>query len=277
MTNSAASNLELVMLNRPEPNTSFDVRREEIRDGIEDQRERDVFDRAISHLDREAYAAVYEKYKANIKGPGLSGWEKYLDVCFWLRDKISRAVGMGLMDAKPSRLLDLGTGAGHWLAICGAMGHDAVGLDVEFPMCVELCHALGVDRRTYRIRPREALPDLGRFDFVTAFALKFDGLGRDQRGDYLYWSLADWDFFLRDVTGNRMRYPGVLHLELNSRILPTGETAKFTDVMDACRNAGADVSKIGSRIQFDVNGPVGLALPAEARSKAGRARAAVAG
>jgi hypothetical protein len=246
------------MLNRPEPHTPFDVRHKEIRDDITDPREHEVFDRAVARIDRQAISAAYEKHKALIKGPGLAGWGKYLDVCFWIRDKVSRAVAMGLMDASPSRVLDLGTGAGHWLAVCGAMGHEAVGLDLEVPLCVDLCAALKVDRRTYRIRRGVALPDLGRFDFITAFAVKFDALGQDPASDPAYWSLEDWNFFLRDVTGRRMRYPGTLHLQLNSRILSSGEAVKFSDVLEACRQAGASVSEVASRIQFQVDGPIKL-------------------
>jgi SAM-dependent methyltransferase len=250
------------MVDQPEPLTPFDIRHKEIRDGIEDTAQRELFDSAVARLDREALSQVYDKYKSNIAGPGFAGFEKYLDVCFWLRDKIARACAMGLQRGEPRRLLDLGAGAGHWLAACAAMGHEGVGLDIEVPIFVDLCRALRVDRRTFRIQPGEALPGIGRFDVVTAFAVKFDALGRDPQGVHLYWSPDDWDFFLRDVTTHRMRYPGKLHLQLNSRIRPDGQRERFTDVMKACREAGAAVVEMGSRIEFNVSGPIGLGVSA---------------
>jgi hypothetical protein len=119
-----------------------------------------------------------------------------------------------------------------------------------------------VDRRTWRIQPRKPLPDLGRFDIVSAFAVKFDAVGRDSEGVHAYWTLEDWDFFLRDVTTHHMRYPGTLHLQLNSRIRADGQRERFDDVLAACRDAGASVVQAGSRIEFRVTEPVGLERPA---------------
>ena len=187
---------------------------------------------------------------------------KYLDVCYWIKDKVARAFSMGLMDSPPMRILDLGTGAGHFLAVCNALGHETVGIDLEFPLYVDLCALMGVDRRTWSVHPREPLPDsLGVFDLITAFQLKFDALGFDSARHYLYWSLADWDFFIRDVTGERMRYPGRLWLQLNSRVRPDGARERFTDVIAACKAAGARVNETASEISFAADGPMALFQP----------------
>jgi hypothetical protein len=98
---------------------------------------------------------------------------------------------------------------------------------------------------------------LGRFDLITAFAIKFDALGVDPAGVHQYWRLADWNYFIGDVSSDRLRHPGRLYLQLNSRIVADGARERFTDVIEACRAAGAEISPNGE-ILFNVDAPVTL-------------------
>lgn len=234
----------------------------EVAETITDDAHRALFHRVAGRIDPAAHLALQDKYRS---APGFDDptyMYKYLDVCHWLKDKVARAFSMGLADSPPLRILDLGTGAGHFLAVCNALGHETVGIDLEFPLYVDLCALMGVDRRTWRVSPRQPLPrSLRRFDLITAFQVKFDALGFDPARGHLYWSLADWDFFIRDATGERMRYPGRLRLQLNSRVLPNGTRERFTDVLAACKTAGARVNEITSEISFAADGPVGLFHP----------------
>ncbi|MGI8841300.1 MAG: class I SAM-dependent methyltransferase [Caulobacteraceae bacterium] len=252
-----------------EPLSRLSHRISEVAGTIADEAHRTLFHRVVDAIDPQAFLALQDKYRSAALNSDPTFMYKYMDICHWVKDKVARAFAMGLADSPPLRILDLGAGAGHFLAVCNALGHETVGIDLEFPLYVDLCAAMGVDRRTWRVSPRQPLPpSLGQFDLITAFQVKFDALGRDPERGYLYWSPADWDFFIRDVTGERMRHPGRLWLQLNSRIRPDGVREPFTDVMAACEGAGARVNRVGSEIAFACEGPIGLFDRAEPRGEA---------
>jgi hypothetical protein len=102
---------------------------------------------------------------------------------------------------------------------------------------------------------------------ITAFAVKFDGLGTDQQRRYRYWSPTDWDFFLQDVSANAPTYPGFIHLQLNMRLLAGGSRVRFTEVFSACRAAGAQFDEHANEIFFQLAGPTRLDLVAEFSSE----------
>lgn len=242
----------------PLPLSSLAERAAEVAATITDSGQRALFQSVMSRVDQKAHAALQDKYRAAVAASDPGYVYKYLDLPFWIKDKVVKVFAMGLAARPATRILDLGTGAGHFLAVCDVLGFEGIGLDIELPFYVDLCALMGVDRRTCRVNPGEPLPDLGRFDLVTAFQIKFDALGADDRGRYLYWSLADWDFFIRDVTCNVVRYPGTLRLELNSRVLADGTKEKFLDVLDAFRGAGAEVNEVSSYATFQVERPISL-------------------
>jgi SAM-dependent methyltransferase len=245
-----------------EPLSPLERRAAEVAATIADDARRALYHRVIDRIDAPAYLALQDKYRSAAMTSDPTYMYKYLDVCHWVKDKVSRAFAMGLAASPPLRILDLGAGAGHFLAVCNALGHETVGIDLAFPLYVDLCALMGIDRRTWRVNPRQALPpSLGRFDLITAFQVKFDALGQDAARRHLYWSLDDWDFFIRDVTGERMRHPGRLFLQLNSRVRPDGGRERFADVIAACQGAGARVDETTSEISFSPAGPVGLFEP----------------
>jgi 2-polyprenyl-3-methyl-5-hydroxy-6-metoxy-1,4-benzoquinol methylase len=243
---------------QPEPLSLFEPRAVEVAATIADAAQRALFEAAVGRVDVRAHLRLQEKYRSAALKSDPAFIYKYLDVSFWLKDKVAKVFSLGLADAPGLRILDLGTGAGHFSALCDALGHEAVGVDLEVPLYVDLCALMGVDRRTYRVKPGERLPSsLGVFDLITAFAIKFDALGVDAQGRHLYWNLADWNHFIGDVSGDRIRYPGRLYLQLNSRILADGSRERFTDVVEACRATGAAISPNGE-ILFLVDAPISL-------------------
>ncbi|MDQ2762786.1 MAG: class I SAM-dependent methyltransferase, partial [Pseudomonadota bacterium] len=161
------------------PLDAFDRRASEIGVAIADPARRAVFMAAVERIDAEEYAGLQSKWRDHLVGFDPKFIYKYFDVCFWIRDKIERASRLGLFDRAPLRVLDLGTGAGHFPAVCAALGHEVIGLDVEVPLYTDLARLMKVDRRIFRIAPRQPLPDLGRFDVITGVAVSFDSLGRD--------------------------------------------------------------------------------------------------
>ncbi len=242
-----------------EPLAPLAPRIAEVAATIADEAQRALFHRVAGAIDPAAHQALQDKYRSAVLTSDPTYMYKYLDLAHWLKDKVARAFAMGLAEGPPLRILDVGTGAGHFLAVCNALGRQTVGVDLEFPLYVDLCALMGVDRRTWRVKPGEALPEtLGVFDLVTAFQVKFDALGHDPARGHLYWSLDDWDFFLRDLTGRRMRYPGQLRLQLNSRLLADGSRERFGDVLAAFRHAGAEVNEVASEIAFTISGPTAL-------------------
>lgn len=222
---------------------------------IDNPRVREIFDLTVARLDARRYGEIQSKYRVALEERGPKGIYKYVDVCPWIVDKIKSVMALGLNSGETKRVLDLGTGAGHFLAVCNALGHETIGLDLENELYVDLCDFLGVDRRTFRIEPMRPLPsDIGRFSVVTAFAIKFDALGRVD-GRYQYWSLEHWNFFLDHLFEQHLQYPSRIALHLNKRVLANGERVPFDDVMDACAAAGAVVSRAYSQIQFDLTAP----------------------
>ena len=245
-----------------EPLAPLGRRAPEVAETIADEDHRALFQRVVDRIDPRAFLALQDKYRSAAGIDDPTYMYKYLDVCHWVKNKVGRAFSMGLVDSPPLRILDLGAGGGHFLAVCNALGHQTVGLDLAFPLYTDLCALMGVDRRIWRVTPRQALPaSLSRFDLITAFQVKFDALGFDAARRHLYWSLADWDFFIRDVTGERTRYPGRLFLQLNSRVRADGARERFADVLAACQAAGARVNEAASEIEFSPLGPVGLFDP----------------
>jgi SAM-dependent methyltransferase len=124
-------------------------------------------------------------------------YTKYLDVGYYLRHNVVRALDLGLDRAPVQRVLDLGCGAGFFLAACRHLGHEVRGLDLGgIAVFDELICLLSIPRVEHEIRPRVPLPRLDGepFHLITAFAVRFDRL-RDGRR----WSPSDWESFLADV------------------------------------------------------------------------------
>ncbi len=240
------------------PLEPLDRRIGEIEEGIADPAYKSVFRAAADRIDAEEYALAQTKWRDRLVDYDPKFIYKYFDVCFWIKDKIGRAQRLGLFDRPPSRILDLGTGAGHFPAVCAALGHEVIGLDVEVPLYTDLARLMKVDRRIFRLSPRQPLPELGRFDIITGVAVSFDSLGRDAQRVRRYWDLEDWAYLIRHLTEERCRYPGRLYFELNFQVLADNTLRYYQRLLEACGRAGADVLAAKGRISFDVDGPIDL-------------------
>jgi SAM-dependent methyltransferase len=217
-----------------------------------------VFMAAADRIDPAQDAQAQSKWRERLTDYDPKFIYKYFDVCFWIKDKIERAKRLNLFDRAPLRILDLGTGAGHFPAVCAALGHEVIGLDVEVPLYTDLAALMGVDRRIFRLSPRQPLPDLGRFDVVTGVAVSFDSLGRDARSVRRYWSLDDWAYLIGRLSQEHSRYPGRLYFELNFQILADNTLRYNQPLLEACERAGAEVLAAKGRISFEVDGPIAI-------------------
>src|SRR5665213_1458110 len=240
------------------PLESFDQRMRQIDATISNPNYKSVFNSAINRIDGDEYAYLQLKWQDRLVNFDPKFIYKYFDVCFWIKDKLERAKRLDLFDRPPLRILDLGTGAGHFPAVCAALGHEVIGLDVEVPLYTDLARLMKVDRRIFRLSPRQPLPDLGRFDVITGVAVSFDSLGRDAHSVRRYWSLEDWAYLIRHLTQERSRYPARLYFELNFQVLADNTLRYHQRLLEACARAGAEILATKGRISFDVGGPIVL-------------------
>ena len=101
------------------------------------------------------------------------------------------------------------------------------------------------------------MPYLGeKFDLITACDVTFNDKD-DRDGRRVYWTLAEWRFFLTDLVANHLQYPGVLYLKLNKewqRGYFGSDRLSFnrTLLTMAARN-GASISRRRGTIKFTLS------------------------
>ncbi|MGA8656573.1 MAG: class I SAM-dependent methyltransferase [Chthoniobacterales bacterium] len=163
----------------------------------------------LKGLDPSEFRRLRAKY-------GVAGetkaWPKYVDERRWLKLAIEQAQELCLDRRKPSRILDLGSGAGYFLYVCQHLGHDGLGLDLDWPpLYHETFKLLGLQRVIWHIDPFEPLPDLTKsFHLVTAFAICFNAHETDH-----VWGPQEWGFFLDDLEKNVLEPGGEVFLSFN--------------------------------------------------------------
>jgi SAM-dependent methyltransferase len=203
-----------------EPNTDMPIAEqiERQRAWIGRNRERaGLYEAAISRLDLSQNQKLIYQYGTSA---GFDGPLKYLDCAYWLNHKLDIAMELGLHRSAPLRVLDIGTGGGHFVFLCGLLGHDAVGIDIDVPIYCDICALLGIRRVSHRVERGVELPDLGGpFDLVTAFAAQFDA---EQS-----WSNEDWAAFLDLLLATQLRASGRIRFSLNDLWDASGQEWRF--------------------------------------------------
>jgi len=162
----------------------------------------EIGEESLATATRRIVDALGERTRSNAETANLAPeqrlpYTKYLDVSYYLRRNVVRALDLGLDRMPAQRVLDLGCGAGFFLAACRHLGHEVQGLDLGgIPVFDEMIRLLAIPRIEHEIRPRVPLPRLDGepFDLVTAFAVRFDRLRSGRR-----WSPSDCEAFLADV------------------------------------------------------------------------------
>ncbi|SME98596.1 hypothetical protein SAMN06265365_107184 [Tistlia consotensis] len=161
---------------------------------------------------------------------------KYLAPDRWLKEKWKLADLLKLVGTPPQRVLDLGTGAGHFPFVCRYLGHECEALDQPgIPLYDDLCELAGLDRVDHRIGPRQPLPAFERrFDLVTAFMVGFN-----TRPDGTLFDLEDWRFFLDDVRDRLLNPGGRLCLKMIKQVEREGPKYGDPELMALFESRGA--------------------------------------
>jgi hypothetical protein len=182
------------------------------------------FEHLLATVDADRYRCVQDLF---LRAPYLKkGFLKYLDPVRWVDQKFQYAHLLGLHNRRPMRILDIGTGPGHFLLIARFYGHDAIGTDLPSEERGEdhpsrfydaLGDVYGTKRIPHQIRPYGDLSGLpGKFQLVTAFSVAFSRMAKGN-----LWGVAHWQHFLRSARE--------FLLEADGRMLLTVVRGKLTD------------------------------------------------
>lgn len=196
---------------------------------------RRIFDDGVA----DRLAALQLKHEAQLRSYDPIGEYKYLDVVYWVYNKVKLAISMGLDRSPPLTILDIGAGGAHFARACQEFGHTVTSIDVEVPVYEDISILLGVRRTIMRVEPKVPLPNFDRkFDMVTAVAINFsfvDGAG---------WPMDNWLFFLNDLMRNQFRFPARLYLNLNQEC--RGDQLVYNpELLSFCARLGAATTSLG--------------------------------
>lgn len=177
------------------------------------------FEYLLKEVDAAQYALVQQEFLGDSANAANSNMLKYLDPINWFESKLSIARWLKLDKQAPKRILDLGTGPGHFPVVARFFGHSVVGtdlpsrssgLDKTGHLYDALCELYRVNRISHVIRPMEPLGDLqGRYELVTAFLAAFN-VDEDKQP----WTEQHWRIFLSDLAANVLSERGTLFMRL---------------------------------------------------------------
>ncbi len=188
--------------------------------------------RVIETIDPQGFEQIRQRY--GVKGPSLD-WPKFLDLERWIDINIRRIREIEIDLMRPKRILDLGCGTGYFLYIAQLLGHEGLGLDLdELPMFGDLTRLLGVRRVIWQINAFDSLPDLGKFDLITAFLICFN---RHKQANV--WRVPEWEFFLDDLA-KHLTPRGRVWLELNQEY---GGTFYTPELKEFFQKRGAKIDR----------------------------------
>ena len=188
----------------------------------------------IDAVDRERFQKVRARYQ--LPGEKINP-KKYLELEPWMRMNVKRIRDSRIRQAPPKlRILDIGSGSGYFLHIAKCLGHDVLGLDLDFePVFRETFEVLGLPRVIHWIKPFEPLPDLGaKFDLITAHMTCFN-----RRADNTHWGSAEWKYFMENL-GHHLKPGGRVEFDLNP--LPDGQHMA-PELREYFRSLGARVDR----------------------------------
>ncbi len=155
---------------------------------------------------------------------------KYIHPIHYFRSKMMVALRLELDKEDPIKILDIGTGAGHFPAIASFFGHEVIGMDFDNDFYNDLCDVYNVNKWANKIETNGDIPELesGPVDFVTGFMTAFN---IDDRGNP--WTTDTWDHFFDRVSEKWLVKGGRIFLQL-SRGKMSDESWKHLEGMAEC-------------------------------------------
>ncbi len=203
----------------------------------------EIYDRTIASIDPAHVRVLQDKYRTELTDFHPHGIYKYADLPFWIARNVALSQRLGLDTAPPLRLLDIGMGAGHFAAVAQGLGHHVTGTDIAVPLYDDIATAFDLDRRIAPVTLGMPHPQVGGpFDRITIIWQVFDYIRHRPDGDRDYWTVADWEFLLRDLASNHARPDAVIHLELNRHILGDGTEYYDQALLDFVAAHGGDMT-----------------------------------
>lgn len=180
----------------------------------------------LKEIDPKDFFEMQQHFLNAETTPRNSDHFKYIDPIIWFESKIRVAILAGLNKCPPMRILDFGTGPGHFPMVARYYGHEVVGTDLPLRssgmekhghLYDALCELYKVQRISHRIYPMKPLKGLDApYDMVTAFLAAFNMDENKQP-----WNKEYWEYFLTDVADNVCRGDGKVLMSLaNNKLTP---------------------------------------------------------
>lgn len=176
---------------------------------------------------------------------------KYFETERWLRHMWQLAKKLDLHQIPTQRILDLGTGPGHFPYACAVLGHDACGLDRPGSAAyAALTKWMDVKVVQHKILAQVPLPTFpARFDLVTGFRVGFNSKGR--HGNFVLFDIDDWAFFLDDLRDNVVKTDGRIVLKMIAQSDYAGPQFGDAALMEYFESRGAVITAKGRFVWFD--------------------------
>ena len=138
------------------------------------------------------------------------GYQKYLNVDYWVLENVRRVIALGLHDSEPKRILDISTGAGFFPYVCRYFGHSVEATDVsDNNMYNEIIEIFDITRMTLSIEKFKPLKIKHQYDMITSFMICFNSHKTPQM-----WLEAEWSYFFSDLLPN-LNESGTIYLSFN--------------------------------------------------------------
>ena len=144
---------------------------------------------------------------------------KYMHPYHYFVEKNIIAKKLNLDSLESLNILDIGAGAGHFLAIANHYGHNSIGLDIEYPKCGDLPHIYDALTNFYQVdkiyskidNENGSLPvlNIDKQDLVTGLMTYFN-----KHNDGTPWSARTWSFFLKNISDSWLKEDGAIFLNL---------------------------------------------------------------
>lgn len=171
-----------------------------------------VFQLVRSAVDLDQYRA--EQRRALEADPSADNL-KYLDLAYWIEDRVRLALRFNLVGLHGVRMLDIGCGVGHLPCIMRLLGNEVLCVDKPDPFYKPFRTILGLPFVPLHVTAFEPLPDFGhRFAVISALGICFNAVEQED-GALRLWAPAEWDALLTDLARNQLEPGGRVVLQLN--------------------------------------------------------------